>query len=284
MINNEYINVFKNIYSSKEKNLKILVFDLDETLGNFTDLEILWNTLLLYCDHKLNETDFNKLLDIYPEFIRYGIKSILNYVYNKKLNGECHKIFLYTNNQTSPIWVNMIIQYFNHILNIKKPNNLFDQIIYAFKINNKIIEKKRTSNKKKHLDLINCTLIPQTAEICFIDDTYYNNMNNNYIYYIQPLSYHHNLTTHEIIDRLFSSSFTNFFTVNQTNKQIFYNNLYFHHQDNNYSFNKLLDTNIIVTKKIMYYIKDFFLINNKNNVTRKFYKRIKRYTRKNYKK
>ena len=58
-----------------------------------------------------------------------------------------------------------------------------------------------------------------------------NNMNNNYIYYIQPLSYHHNLTTHEIIDRLFSSSFTNFFTVNQTNKQIF---LIYSHQPNFY--------------------------------------------------
>tara|TARA_B110000967_G_C18900569_1_gene574582 strand:+ start:4828 stop:5682 length:855 start_codon:yes stop_codon:yes gene_type:complete len=284
MINNEYVNVFKNVHSSKNQNLKIIVFDLDETLGNFTDLEILWNTLLLYCDHQLTDTDFNKLLNLYPEFIRYGITPILKFVYNKKLLGECNEIFLYTNNQTSPKWVNMLINYFNHILNIKKPNKLFDQIVYAFKIKNKIIERKRTSNKKKHSDLINCTLIPQTAEICFIDDTYYNNMNNNFIYYIQPLSYQHNLTKHEIVDRLFSSSFNNYFTINQTNKHIFYNNLNANYENNKYSFNKLLDTNLIVTQKIMYYIKDFFLINNKQNITKKYNKPIKKYTRKKYKK
>jgi len=284
MINNEYINVFKNIYSSKDPNLKIIVFDLDETLGNFTDLEILWNTLTLYCDHNLIENDFNNLLDLYPEFIRYGIKPILRFIYNKKINGECNKIFLYTNNQSSPKWVNMIIQYFNHILNIKKPNILFDQVVYAFKIKNKIIEKKRTSNKKKHSDLINCTLIPKDAEICFIDDSYYNSMNNNFVYYIQPLSYQHNLSIHEMIDRLFTSNFNKYFTVNNTNKSIFYNNLYSNYENSKYSFNKLLDTNIIVTQKIMYYIKDFFIISNKQNVTKKNYKRIKKNTRKKYNK
>lgn len=275
MINNKYINIFKNKPLKSSSAPKVIVFDLDETLGSFSHLEILWNTLLLY---NQNNIRFNDLLDLYPEFIRYGIISILEYVYSKKLSGECSNIFLYTNNQNSTTWVNMICDYFYYKLNIIKPNKLFDQIIYAFKIKNKIIEKMRTSKKKKHSDLINCTLMPINTEICFIDDTYYNDMNTNRIYYIQPLSYEHNLTNIEILNRFFSSKLNHNIQNNNVNRNILYNNLnYIENNTNN--FNTLLDTNIKVTHKIMYYIKDFFISNDKRNKTKKNNYNLNRYTR-----
>ena len=275
MINNKYINIFKNKPLKSLSVSKVIVFDLDETLGSFSHLEILWNTLLLY---NQNNIHFNDLLDLYPEFIRYGIINILEYVYSKKLSGECCNIFLYTNNQNSTTWVNMICDYFYYKLNIIKPNKLFDQIIYAFKIKNKIIEKMRTSKKKKHSDLINCTLMPINTEICFIDDTYYNDMNTNRIYYIQPLSYEHNLTNIEILNRFFSSKLNHNIQNSNVNRNILYNNLnYIENNTNN--FNTLLDTNIKVTHKIMYYIKDFFISNDKRNKTKKNNYKLNRYTR-----
>jgi hypothetical protein len=275
MINNKYINIFKNKPLKSLSVPKVIVFDLDETLGSFAHLEILWNTLLLY---NQNNILFNDLLDLYPEFRRYGIINILEYVYSKKLSGECSNIFLYTNNQNSTTWVNMICDYFCYKLNIIKPNKLFDQIIYAFKIKNKIIEKLRTSKKKQHCDLISCTLIPNNTEICFMDDTYYNDMNTNRVYYIQPLSYQHNLNNMEIMNRFFSSKLTHNIQNNNINRNILYNNLNYV-ENNSTNFNKLLDTNIKVTHKIMYYIKDFFLSNDKKNKTKKNIHNLNRYTR-----
>jgi len=275
MINNKYINIFKNKPLKCSSVPKVIVFDLDETLGSFAHLEILWNTLLLY---NQNNILFNDLLDLYPEFIRYGIINILEYVYSKKLSGECSNIFLYTNNKTSTTWVDMICNYFYCKLNIMKPNKLFDKTIYAFKIKNKIVEKLRTSKNKQHCDLINCTLIPNNTEICFIDDTYYNDMNTNRVYYIQPLSYQHNLTNIEIMNRFFSSNLIHNIQNNNINRNIVYNNLNYV-ENSGTNFNKLLDTNIKVTHKIMYYIKDFFLSNDKKNKTKKNIHNLNRYTR-----
>ena len=282
MINNKYINVFKNNpYTIQKNNDKVIVFDLDETLGSFTDLEIIWNTILLFNNNLINtEHNFYYLLDLFHEFTRYGIVNILDYVYQKKLSKECFKIFLYTNNQSSNQWVNMICNYFNFKLNIIKPNTLFDQIIYAFKINNKVVEQLRTSHKKKHSDFIKCTLMPNNTEICFIDNTYFNDMNNKRVYYIQPLSYQHNLHIKDIVSRLFNSDFNKYIPNTDTNRLIFYNNLSSNRYDyNEGSFNKLLDTNIIVSQKIMYYIKDFFLITNKKNKTKKKIYSLNKYTR-----
>jgi hypothetical protein len=82
---------------------KLLLFDLDETLGSFSDLYILWKTLekYIYIDNKL--LFFHKLFDLYPEFLRHGILNILEFLYYKKQTGECSKIYIYTNNQCNNI-------------------------------------------------------------------------------------------------------------------------------------------------------------------------------------
>ena len=57
--------------------MKIVVFDLDETLGYFVEFGIFWDSLNLYLikNNKkgLNQNDFNNILDLYPEFIRPNI-------------------------------------------------------------------------------------------------------------------------------------------------------------------------------------------------------------------
>jgi hypothetical protein len=84
-------------------NNKVIVFDLDETIGSFNELTLLWiylekmkSLFNLFLD--LNQDYFNKLLDLYPEFIRYGMLTIFEFLNHKKKTKECHKIFIYTNN------------------------------------------------------------------------------------------------------------------------------------------------------------------------------------------
>jgi hypothetical protein len=153
--NNYYFKILpkSNIKIKKQRKLdKVLVFDLDETLGSFHQLVILWNLL----DVNKNQNTFNILLDLYPEFMREGILKILKYIIKKKKKGECDKLYIYTNSVYSPEIPNLLTKYFQYKL--KEETIIFDKVISAFKINNKIIETGRTTNNKTHDDFIQCAL------------------------------------------------------------------------------------------------------------------------------
>jgi hypothetical protein len=173
--------------------MKIVVFDLDETLGYFTEFGIFWDSLENYIKiknkNKLSQSDFNDILDLFPEFLRPNIINILTYLKGKKSSLCCHKMMIYTNNNGPKEWANHIISYFENKINYK----IVDQIIAAFKINGKKIEICRTTHNKTHNDLIQCTKIPETAEICFLDDTFYPDMANDNVYYINIKPYYYDL-------------------------------------------------------------------------------------------
>ena len=173
--------------------MKIVVFDLDETLGYFTEFGIFWDSLVYYLKTKnkseLSQSDFNDILDLFPEFLRPNIINILNYLKSKKQSSCCHKMMIYTNNNGPKEWLNYILTYFETKINFK----LIDQVIAAFKINGKNVEICRTTHDKTHKDLIKCTKIPENAEICFLDDTFYPEMSNDNIYYINVKPYYYDL-------------------------------------------------------------------------------------------
>ena len=198
---------------------KILVFDFDETLGCFGDLYILWSGIRhIYprFDH------FDELFDLYPEFLRYGMLTILEYLYKKKCEKKCKKIMIYTNNQCSTEWVKQVTNSIQsrvieryrtprakHASRLRRdhatPHPLFDQLICAFKIHNKPIEPKRTSHRKTMGDFLNCTMMTRDVEICFVDDVEHEDMKNSRVYYICPLPYYHPLTAEDIVDRFIQS-------------------------------------------------------------------------------
>ena len=96
--------------------MKIVVFDLDETMGYFTQYGIFWDCLVNYLHLKnqrqLTEDDFNHILDLFPEFVRPNIINILTYLKSKKLTNCCSKMMIYTNNTGPREWANHIIEYF----------------------------------------------------------------------------------------------------------------------------------------------------------------------------
>lgn len=264
--NNKCLQVYKSIqfHKSKKKCPKAVAFDLDETLGAFADLHILWvgiNKIRKFqIDNPIiQQNEFNSILDIYPEFIRYGILYILDFLYTKKTQGICDKIFIYTNNNCDPPWVSLIMNYFNYKLNIK--GTIFDQAVCAFKINNKVLEISRTTKEKTYSDFIKCTLIPKHTSICFIDNTYHEQMTDEKVYYIQPSAYYHDLSSKTIIERFVNSEnskqIANIFQDNSQYTDFFYdwfetNNLLREQKPKN----KEID--LLVVQKMMYHIKEFF--------------------------
>jgi hypothetical protein len=253
--------------------LKVLVFDLDETIGSFHEAAILWKII----ESEL-QSDFNTLMDLYPEFLRYGILQIIEFILNKKKIGKCDKLYLYTNNINSPVFPNLISEYLKYKL--KSENNVFDKIINAFKVNNKIIEHNRTTHRKTYNDFINCTILPENVKICFIDDKYYSKMENEKIYYIQPSPYYHNLTNKEIIERFSMSSFNSEDNMNKINSILNVPFIDYKYQENMMNVEQMKKIEKIIYKKIMYYVKEFFYITNSTEKTKKIRIPLGKFTRK----
>lgn len=231
--------------------MKIVVFDLDETLGYFSELGMFIDCLSkIKNNHQISQQEFNEILDLYPEFIRPNIINILNYLKKKKISKACSKIMIYTNNQGPKSWAEQIIAYFESKIHYK----LFDQIVCAFKINGKQIELNRTTHDKTHSDFIRCTQIPEHTQICFLDDVYHPDMANDHIYYINIKPYVHDLPIDEMVSR-FTNSNTE---MKDKIKQEFSDYKYVSKTTED------LDIDVILGKSIMSHLKLFFSKNNTN--------------------
>ena len=179
---------------------KHFVFDLDETLGSFGEMYEIWKQNQQQSSSEASSIDFLvKLLTIFPEFLRSGIVSILQFLYQKKKAGLFGHLYIYTNNQCGRKWTENLV---HAIEQVAHTPYLFDHIICAFKINNVVIESRRTSHWKTWSDFVRCTLLPTTAHICFIDDTYFPYMKRDRVFYLQPRPYEHSLSMDEIHKRL----------------------------------------------------------------------------------
>jgi hypothetical protein len=180
--------------TSHQVKKKTIVFDMDETLGHFAELNMFWTSLKEYLflknlsnyiDDDQKETTFFRILDIYPEFLRPNIIGILKYLRIKQEQGDVDKIMIYTNNNGPKDWVLSIRDYFNTKLDYP----IFDNVIAAFMVNGKIVEPKRTTFFKTYEDLVNCAKLSKHAEVCFIDDQYHPHMINDKVYYIYTQPY-----------------------------------------------------------------------------------------------
>lgn len=261
-----YENGFKYSQSS-EKYSKVIVLDLDETIGDFTDMVVLWQ--IVKSQTSLTQDDFNRLVDIFPEFFRMGIFTILEYLYKKKQTHKCNNVYLYTNNKFSPEFPNLVANYVSKKINADVP--LFDKVICAFKIGDTIIEKDRTENPKTYNDLIKCTMLPKSTEICFVDDYFHKKMKHNKIYYIQPLPYNHILTPYTIAYRV-CSSLPQWFS----DKKILVELLSIKSIDHFFH----IDLHCKISQKIMYYLKEFFHLTTMVPRTRKNNRKITKFTKK----
>jgi len=276
-----------NIYPGKFKYMKrtgategayrVVAFDLDETLGSFADLHILWDSLPRETfTQQEKHLIFGQLLDLYPEFIRVGIFKILRFISRKIRDGKCGKILLYTNNQCRyPEWIRLLLYYFDRKCSgEKEKETIFDRPICAFKIKNQIIEPGRTSRDKIHGELLKCAKLPHHTEICYIDDAYYRDMEHANVYYIQPPPYYHYLPANVIERRLLLS---------RVFKDLAIDDYEFPDEIDGSSIPlKLIGRDVDdeeVSKEIYTHIRAFFMMSSIESATRKYMRYLGRRTR-----
>ncbi len=258
---------------------KIVVFDLDETLGAFVELGIFWDALDNYFNN-LTKNDFFDVLDLYPEFLRPNIISILNYLKHKKKSNICNKIMIYTNNQGPKHWSYDIKEYFEKRLN----SQLFDQVICAFKVDGRQVEINRTTHNKTYSDLLRCTKIPKDAKICFLDDQEHKGMEHDMVYYINIKPYTHDLPYELMIQRFIDSKIPCSAKIDNLNdfrsRVLSHMKLYAYNVKKKDKLECELDR--VISKRIMYHLQNFFknamdkTPKQEKNITIKKYKKSKK--------
>jgi hypothetical protein len=137
--------------------MKIIVFDVDETLGAFFEFSQYCETTIH--NKKLSYPLFRYLLDANPHYLQPNIITVLKYICHHK--GPNCKVVMFTNNQGHPIWIQYIKLYLHEKLNYE----LFDKVVYAKKY-----EPKRKQESKCLKDFWNCTQYPPNSKVLFIDD------------------------------------------------------------------------------------------------------------------
>ena len=184
------------------KNVVGIVFDMDETLGEFVEAGMFWDGIKEFTkNNNLPDEYFFKMLDLFPEFLRPGIYTILNYLKKLKMKQKNLKIYLFTNNQGPPSWAELIVKYFEWKLSYK----LFTKIVGPYKIGNQVIEKCRTSHDKKYEEFIKCANLADTTQLCFIDDQEHYGMDHKNVFYIKIKPYYYSLQKNIMIERFISS-------------------------------------------------------------------------------
>lgn len=261
-----YLNTELGNMKMNNKPLKIVVFDLDETIGYFTEISMFWDALEHFYGHNLFADQFFSLLDVFPEVFRPNMLHILDVLYKKKIRKACYKIIMYTNNQGPKSWVTMISDYVSK----KTGHPVFDTIIAAYKVRGKQIEPKRTSHEKSVTDLISCTDIPANTEICFIDDLYHPLMDKENVFYINIKPYRVSIPFEEMASRYYDKILVK--TSPQTKKAEFVTQIVSFMKQYNYMVlnkseeEKNVDT--IVGKKLLSNLEEF-LKNARRLPTRK---------------
>jgi hypothetical protein len=257
------------------KSDKVFVFDLDETIGHFSEVYILFQ-----CIEKMQNNGHTKwfeddeqclrfLLDLFPEVFRYGIDVIFQYLYKKK-NTVNTSVYIYTNNSCIPItWTTYICKY---IETYWKVDNLFTNIVRAFKINGKIVEKRRTTGEKSYIDFIHCVQLPYDTELCFLDNNEHKLMKHRHVYYLQPKPFYCDINRNEYISR-FTEKFESFTKLSNVQEEVrkFYSEQKLDIQDYEKTYAQHL-IDIKVSKKLLHCIQKFYK-----------YKVVKLKTRKNRK-
>ena len=265
----KFLNKFLNIKSEyesdskydseskqKSKHKKVVVFDLDETLGSFGQL----GSFCMLLDDYYNDDNkaysiFNELMDLYPEYPRPYILNVLRYLLQKKKDEKCKAIMIYTNNQGERAWVEHIKRYFE----TKLKSKIFEQIISAFKVDGKIVEVNRTTQDKTIDDFFRCTKLPKDIEICFVDDLFHPKMEDDNVYYIHVKGYKHYLPSSVIIKRFLNSDLAKDMKDNHSEKNKFtdfmMSRLKYNITENDHDEQEM---DVIISKKMLEHMKTFF--------------------------
>lgn len=177
------------------------VFDLDKTIGYFTQLAIFIEGIEEYFNKKLTKKELFKLFDLYPDAFRPDIFKIFKYLKKLKQKKKGVKVLIYTNNNGPKSWVYDIKKYIEHKLNY----NLFDRTIAAWKVRGEVYEKCRTSYDKSYKDLLACSMLTNNYQVMFFDDQPHPSMKHKKVDYVYLKGYKHDIKFETMIKKFVKS-------------------------------------------------------------------------------
>jgi len=252
---------------------KVIVFDLDETIGHFEEVAIFLSGLQsIMGKNQIPDKYLVKLLNLYPGFFRVGIMNIFKTLVHEKKKNPNLKVVIYTNNMGPRSWTLLIEKYINKKLKYK----LFDKVITAYRLHEKY--NYRTTHDKTHYDLVKTTgYNTKETRFLFIDDQSHPGMIHPNITYLKVRPYIYVIPFHQMINMFVNSK--NGYIIPAKDKIKFKKSLY-QYMTNVSSFNNYNTSQTKITKKghkQMYMIKiklnDFLNIKKtrkrKNHNTRK---------------
>ena len=190
---------------------KLVVFDLDETIGDFYMFYYFWQFLIAQYEYSTQFADapdlmhqpstIHRILDLYPEFFRPGISVIFQYLAHKKLMGHLSIMWLYTNNVLSPQYPVIIKNYIHHLIQTE----LIDNIVSAFSIKGRRVDLRRLVAEKEYTDFVQCLNYGEDLDICFVDNHLHEGMVHCQVFYIKLNTYRHGLSFAELTKRFYHS-------------------------------------------------------------------------------
>lgn len=187
---------------------KVIVWDMDETIGSFVSLSEPVDLLEELMGRQLTPKEFRLVIETFREVLRPNIIEVLTYIKNQQDKNT--KNVLYTNNNGPKWWCNGIVSYLDKKVGCK----VFDKIIRAWEVNGELVEPKRTSYLKTYNDLVACLNVDEIKKICFIDDQDHPLHHDHRVTSYKIPEYNVYFTRDEIIERLMDSSFKKVFKTN----------------------------------------------------------------------
>jgi len=259
-----------------KKGKMVFVFDLDKTIGYFTQVAIFIEAVENYIKRKLIKKEVYKIFDMFPEIFRPDTMSIFKFLKKLKIKLKTPKILIYTNNMGPKTWAYQIKNYIEHKLNYK----LFDRTITAWKVDNKIYEKNRTTHNKTYKDLLKAGNLSVNDKICFLDDQSHPHMIHPNINYIHLKAYKHDILFSTMCKKFLKSTLGKIIKKSEHNCFIC-NVIEFSKTDPlGFTYNESqISSRKDYTREILSKLKSF-VKENKHNISRKKRKKRAKKTRK----
>ena len=177
---------------------KSIVLDFDHTIGYFTQMVFIINTIEVTHHMELSESEFHILFHHYPHIFRPKLLDILQLVLHLQKDNKVIFFILYTRNNLQR-FVEAIVSYLESKL---KHHELFQFKIYEkTKFKNMNTIQSHISNIQDHI-------------LCFIDNTYFSyDIKEEGTKYIKCEKYIYDYKTSEIVQRF---PYFHFLKIDQT--------------------------------------------------------------------
>lgn len=164
----------------------IVVFDLDETLGDFSIVSQLWPHDVVEKENFATFCHFmNKNAQCYSPLINH-----LPQLVAARERGDISAIVIYTNNNGHSSWANAIAGHIGVMIG----QRVFDAVICGYKPTLGS-NQCRSSHKKTYSDLCRCLNVGENTKIIFIDDQEHNGMRHPNVNYIRTTPFYKRIRT-----------------------------------------------------------------------------------------